>query len=365
MNEFGPQASTVTGPSGHYFFALPIDTYYLQAQPFDNETFEAQVYENLSCPRSSSCPAFDGTPVEVGGDQIVENVDFSLLRRECAASPTTLCLNQGRFRVRASFSDFAGEGGDAGGQVLTADSGTFTFFDPDNVELVVKVLDACGSDFDAYWVFAAGLTNLGVDLEVTDTAARQTRLYTSRLGDAFQLVRDTGAFDTCPFGAQSDTNARTSGHPTDLAIDLRTELERLVARNTRDERQEEAPIEATGSETCAPSDTALCLQQGRFRVEATWTDGEGATDSARVVQLTPDTGYFWFFDPDNVEVITKVLDACGSDFDSFWVFTAGLTDVGVVLRVTDTVSGQVEEYENPLGEGFVPIQDTGSFQTCR
>ncbi len=368
-DDFGPQAGTVTGPSGRFFFALPIDTYYLQAQPFGSGTFEAQVYENLSCPRPSACIPRDGTPVEVGGDQIVEGIDFRLNRRECAPDASTLCLNEARFRVRASFSDFAGEGGAAEGQVLTADSGTFTFFDPDNVELVVKVLDACGSEFDSYWVFAAGLTNLEVDLEVTDTAARQTRLYTNRLGDAFELVRDTGAFETCSFGVQSDTNTLTADDaPTiaTIASDLQTELERLVARNARAETGTEAPNKnaATGSETCTPSDTALCLQQGRYRVEATWTDADGATDSARVVQLTPDTGYFWFFDPDNVEVITKVLDACGSEFDSFWVFAAGLTDVGVVLRVTDTVSGQVEEYENPLGTGFVPIQDTGTFQTC-
>ena len=28
------------------------------------------------------------------------------------------------------------------------------------------------------------------------------------------------------------------------------------------------------------------------------------------VPLTSDSGYFWFFDADNIELVVKVLDAC-------------------------------------------------------
>ncbi len=83
------------------------------------------------------------------------------------------------------------------------------------------------------------------------------------------------------------------------------------------------------------------------------------------MQLTGDAGYFWFFSANNVEVVVKVLDACGlAPFHNFWVFAAGLTDVEVTLRVVDTVSGEVREYLNPQGTAFQPIQDTDAFATC-
>ena len=79
--------------------------------------------------------------------------------------------------------------------------------------------------------------------------------------------------------------------------------------------------------------------------------------------LTSDSGYFWFFDENNVEMVIKVLDGCGLN-ERYWVYAAGLTDVGVVLTVDDTETGQVNVYTNTLGEAFRPIQDTDAFATC-
>jgi hypothetical protein len=58
--------------------------------------------------------------------------------------------------------------------------------------------------------------------------------------------------------------------------------------------------------TCASLPDVLCLNQGRFQVEADW-DTVSSSGRALAVQLTPDTGYLWFFHPDNVEVVIKVL----------------------------------------------------------
>ena len=43
-----------------------------------------------------------------------------------------------------------------------------------------------------------GLTDVEVDIEVTDIRADQTVLYSNTLGQPFQLVRDTTSFTTCP-----------------------------------------------------------------------------------------------------------------------------------------------------------------------
>ena len=81
------------------------------------------------------------------------------------------------------------------------------------------------------------------------------------------------------------------------------------------------------------------------------------------VPLTPDTGYFWFFDPTNVEVVTKVLNGCSVD-SHYWVFSSGLTNVGVTLTYTDTASGARKSYSNAVGDAFEPVQDTSAFATC-
>ena len=108
---------------------------------------------------------------------------------------------------------------------------------------------------------------------------------------------------------------------------------------------------------------ALLLRDGRFRVTVTWNDFIGNTDAGQPRVLTSDSGYFWFFDENNVELVIKVLDGCGIN-ERFWVYAAGLTDVGVVLSVDDTATGQVNVYTNTLGEAFRPIQDTDAFATC-
>lgn len=115
---------------------------------------------------------------------------------------------------------------------------------------------------------------------------------------------------------------------------------------------------------CVPSATNLCLQGDRFDVSATFVDQFGGSgDVQMATELTPDTGYGFFQDPTNVELVIKVLDAC-VPFNRFWVFAAGLTDQGITLRVCDRETGVLNIYDNPLKTPFAPIQDTGAFATC-
>lgn len=115
---------------------------------------------------------------------------------------------------------------------------------------------------------------------------------------------------------------------------------------------------------CRGGETTHCLSNGRFRVEATWSDFDNNTGNARAILASGDSGEFYFFTPDSSELLVKVLDACDSNFNSFWVFAAGLTNVEVTLKVTDTKSGQVKVYDNPLGADFLPVLDTQAFATC-
>jgi hypothetical protein len=255
----------------------------------------------------------------------------------CEPLPERLCLAGGRYAVEADFKTFEGVAGRARAVLLSGDSGYFWFFDEANVELLAKVIEGCGVN-DRYWSYNAGLTNLAVELFVHDPTSGRGKVYRSDSGETFAPILDSDfvSCDGSAAGASSDPPPRS----------------------------EVVPEELVGS-ACAPSDTALCLLDGRFRATATFRTAAGATGAAHAVPLTADTGTFWFFSPGNVELLVKAIDACGlAGFENFWIFAAGTTDVEVELRVEDTVAGGEETYRRPLGTPFAPVLDSAAFPTC-
>jgi len=115
----------------------------------------------------------------------------------CTENATTLCLNNGRFQVRATFRTPDGQTGNAQVVRLTSDTGYFWFFTPSNLEVTVKVLNGCGFN-QRYWVFAGGLTNVRTVITVTDTETGDIKTYVNPQNTAFQPIQDTSAFATCP-----------------------------------------------------------------------------------------------------------------------------------------------------------------------
>ncbi len=121
---------------------------------------------------------------------------------------------------------------------------------------------------------------------------------------------------------------------------------------------------AAATAACVPSATAMCLNNDRFRVSATFDTGT-QSGQAHAVELTDDTGYLWFFSATNVEVVIKILNACVPAVGNrYWVFAGGLTNVNTVITVTDTQAGISKTYTNPPNTKFQPIQDTAAFATC-
>ncbi len=283
-----------------------------------------------------------------------QGVVFSIPEDAIASGPCppggpSLCLAGNRFLVNATWTKPDGESGQAHAVTMTPKSGYFWFFDPDNLELVVKVLDACSINAH-YWVFSAGLTNLSVQLSVTDYATDTgfNFLYDST-GAAYPTQVDTTDF-ACAASPASATRETPAPSPPRLTSTSTPARER--AETTRG---------------CVGSDTDLCLA-GRFRVEATWRTSSGMTGTGHAKTLTTDSGDFWFFDPDNIELVVKALDACTID-QSQWFFATGMTTLGVRITVTDTMTGDTKLYTNtPSGEvpgdAFVPILDTSAFHNC-
>jgi hypothetical protein len=115
---------------------------------------------------------------------------------------------------------------------------------------------------------------------------------------------------------------------------------------------------------CEPDETTLCLGNRRFQVTVNWRDFRGRTGDGRVVPGANETsGTFWFFSPDNWELLVKVLDGCSYN-GHLWLFAAGATNVELTLTVTDIHTGAVRAYSNPLGAAASAITDTSAFTVC-
>ena len=114
--------------------------------------------------------------------------------------------------------------------------------------------------------------------------------------------------------------------------------------------------------TCVANAETLCLQDSRYEVEVEWRDGAGGSGAGRVVHAgTNDSGMFSFFDRANWEVLIKVLDGCSAN-GQVWVFGGSTTDLGYVIRVTDTATGAVKEYRNEPGTAAAAITDVAAFR---
>jgi|CXWL01.1.fsa_nt_gi hypothetical protein len=123
---------------------------------------------------------------------------------------------------------------------------------------------------------------------------------------------------------------------------------------------DEPAVTPDAAAACTVDAQHLCLQGGRFRVSATYSTPQGQSGNATLVSISADTGYAWFFNSANVELIVKVLNGCGVN-SKFWVFAGGLTNVRVDLTVVDTNNGAQRVYTNPQSTAFAPIQDTSAF----
>lgn len=111
---------------------------------------------------------------------------------------------------------------------------------------------------------------------------------------------------------------------------------------------------------CVAGARTLCLNGGRFRVEAKWrVADQGQSGQGSAVPLTGDTGYFWFFSSNNIELVLKVVDGRPVN-GRFWVFYGALSNVEYEITVTDAETGAVRVYANPSGQ-LSSVADTSAF----
>ena len=163
------------------------------------------------------------------------------------------------------------------------------------------------------------------------------------------------------------TRLTTSGVVTSFPLPSATSIDAIVAGPDGSLWFTEESVGKIGRITtgpCTANATTLCLLGGRFSARATWAiPNKGVNGQAGAVPLSNTSGWFWFFDPGNIELAVKVLSGCHVNGHE-WVFAAGLTDVEVTLTVDDLEAGGVKTYASTAGAPFAPILDTKAFAAC-
>ncbi len=146
-------------------------------------------------------PTPGGPYTGIGPREIVAGPDGNLwftfdaggkIGRMTIPSPTDLWLDLG-FRADVTWNARSGgESGNGHAVPITTNTGGFWFFDPTNLELVVKVLDGRSIN-GKWWVFYGSLTNVEFTLTITDTQTGAVRTYFNPQ-DQLASVADTSAF---------------------------------------------------------------------------------------------------------------------------------------------------------------------------
>jgi lysyl endopeptidase len=118
----------------------------------------------------------------------------------CTPTATVACLVGGRFRVKVDWKTSDGTTGSGQAIKYTDATALFWFFGSDNIELMIKVLNACplGS---TYWIFSAATTNVQYTLTITDSKSGLVKTYFNPQGTSAAAITDTNPWDRsalCP-----------------------------------------------------------------------------------------------------------------------------------------------------------------------
>lgn len=225
----------------------------------------------------------------------------------CQPTSTTLCFQANRFAVSATVN-----GGSAWAMPFSQEGGFFWMFEPNTVEVAVKILDGTAAN-GHFWVFHGSLTDLAYTVTVTDTITGASKTYLKDAGH-FCGEADTSAFHG------STTAPSQAGFLVPLA----------PAR----------AAEETGT-PCASSGTLACLLGGKFGVEV--LKSGSPQPGVAVTDLSASFGFVAATAP---EVVVKVID--GTSVNGwYWLFFGSLTHQDFTVRVTDSATGELRTYGSP------------------
>ncbi len=115
---------------------------------------------------------------------------------------------------------------------------------------------------------------------------------------------------------------------------------------------------------CVPDAHTLCLAGGsatpnRFRVRVAWTDFQANSGSGVALAYTPDSGFFYFFNPQILELLVKIVNGCSLN-GAYWFYYGSTSNVALHYTVEDLKVCETKTVSVPLGQ-FASNGDVGFF----
>ena len=281
---------------------------------------------------------------------------------DCRPSAIRACLNEGRFGVSARYSTQTAA--QASAKRLDAygfgDSGAlFHFFGPDNPEMLLKVVDGCSLN-DHWWVFGSAATDLAYEVAIEDLADGGRTVWYRHNGGGV-IVGDNG-YSTAA-GVINDTSAFSCGRPAARAGERRHAGRPAVHAALGYDQPPVAGV-AAARDAAVGRDYGCtgeaCLNNWRFWVSAGFADRELCESCVRGVGPVPTYGLgdsgmlIFFFEPDNPEVLLKVVDGCAVN-GHWWVFGSAATDLEYGVTIQDYATASLSP------EGYLDVEASNSY----
>ena len=343
-------------------FDLPLNALGTQNGPVTFRFYMYQVGGNaFSGVGSSTLFGNDGRNIVVNGSVFLTGQEPT-----CQADDTTLCIDGSpgdqRFQAKVDFMTEQGGKPHGAAKVIPLNSvgipsgGIFWFTNPQNPEMLLKVLNACSAN-GFFWIFYAAGTNFALRIEVVDTVSGLTWVRENPDRTQAPPVADIRAIPC---------NAPSSPSPVldrDAAMRLADELAAFDAARP--------PAAQTSTDlvprvACIPNANTLCIdnQPGdrRFEVAVFFNTAQGGKPMGFGTAIplgslnVPSGGIFWFTNPENPEMLIKVLNGCPTN-GHFWVFYAAGTNFALDVDVHDSVTGRSWTSVNPDLSQAPPVAD--------
>lgn len=242
----------------------------------------------------------------------------------CLSDATTACLGGDRFQIEvaydtlgASFVPAAADSPSGSAEVVVegafpSDSAApFSFYDSEQIDAVVRVLNGCAVN-NRLWIFIAASTDSATTVSITDTATGDTVEYTNPAGQAFDPVLDTTAFETCDAGPRSGSVTK---------------------------------METTQRGACGGT---FCLQSDRYALDVAFDDTQGTSGMTSSALATDHSGIGSVIQQ-NVDFLSTVIDG-RADNGAFWFLTSAISDFELTYTLTDTQTALTNTYVDPMGD---------------
>jgi plastocyanin len=265
--------------------------------------------------------------VKVINDTLPEPSETVLLALANATGGAT--LDAARKNAALTILDNDGGGGGGGGGPLAA---------PTNLQAVVRST----SEIDLTWTDnSSNETGFSVERRTTASTYQVVATVAPNTNSAAVTGLDPGSFSLFRVRA---TGAGSTFSPYSAEV---------------------ATATFANPGTCVAGPNSLCVTNNRFKIDVAFrTSTANGLGFPVALPSAPASGLFYFFDPTNIEMLIKVLDACVPPYNHYWVYFAATTNVEFSTVVTDTQNGQTRAYFNPLNRMAVPVQDGNAFATC-